>query len=95
MKKFSRRNFLIIFTTIASAAIFLKWFNPFSENITLSEELYFSSFCSLIDNKKEFLSNYNLNESKKILHNQTLLGRYFVNTDELLSLRSSPEKSLQ
>ena len=30
MTKFIRRNFLIIFTTIASAAIFLKWFNPFS-----------------------------------------------------------------
>ena len=86
MKKFSRRNFLIALTTIVGAAFFLRWYKPSSKNITFSKELYFSCFCSLIDNKEEFLSNYSSNESRKILHNQTLLGRYFVNSDELMSL---------
>ena len=94
MKKFSKRNFLIALTTIIGAAIFLRWSNPFSKNVTFSKELYFSSFCSLIDNKEEFLSNYSSNESEKILHNQTLLGRYFVNTNELMRLKTKFGKTL-
>ena len=94
MKKFSRRNFLIALTTIVGAAFFLRWSTPFSKNITFSKESYFSCFCSLVDNKEEFLSNYNLNESRKILHNQTLLGRYFVNSDELMRLRTNFGKTL-
>jgi hypothetical protein len=76
------------------ASFFLNWFRLFSKSVTFSKDLYFSSFCSLADNKEEFLSNYTSNKSKKTLHNQTLLGRYFVNTDELMRLKNNFGKSL-
>ena len=94
IKKINRRNFLISLTTIIGGITFLIWLKPFSKNITLNKNSYFSSFCALKDDKEEFLSNYNLNNSKTILHNQTLLGPYFINTNELLSLKSISGKSL-
>ena len=89
LSNISRRSFLITFVAILGSAFFLKQSNFFSKNTTFNKELYFSSFCALIDNQEEFISNYNLNKPKKKLYNQTLLGRYFVNTKEFLNLRDN------
>ena len=65
LSNISRRSFLITFVAILGSAFFLKQSNFFSKNTTFNKELYFSSFCALIDNQEEFISNYNLNKPKK------------------------------
>ena len=90
----NKRNFLITFAAILTATFFVKQSKFFSKIVTFDKELYFSSFCSLIDSNEEFVSNYNSNNQKKKLYNQTLLGRYFVNSDEFSSLRSNMGETL-
>ena len=90
----NKRNFLITFAAILTATFFVKQSKFFSKIVTFDKELYFSSFCSLIDSNEEFVSNYNSNNQKKKLYNQTLLGRYFVNSDEFSSLRSNLGETL-
>jgi|TARA_B110000971_G_scaffold166828_1_gene170939 hypothetical protein len=90
----NKRNFLLTFTAILAGTFFVKQSKFFSKIVTFDKELYFSSFCSLIDSNEEFVSNYNSNNQKKKLYNQTLLGRYFVNSDEFSSLRSNMGEAL-
>ena len=90
----NKRNFLLTFTAILAGTFFVKQSKFFSKIVTFDKELYFSSFCSLIDSNEEFVSNYNSNNQKKKLYNQTLLGRYFVNSDEFSSLRSNMGETL-
>ena len=63
----NKRNFLITFAAILTATFFVKQSKFFSKIVTFDKELYFSSFCSLIDSNEEFVSNYNSNNQKKKL----------------------------
>jgi hypothetical protein len=92
MKKITRRNFLIIITTIIGTSFFIKKFLPFPKKIIFDKEKYFSCYCALMDSKKEFTYHYKSEKLSKKLYNQSLLGPYFVNSDEIFRLTNSMGK---
>jgi len=92
--KINRRNFLITLAIITTSTFFFREYKFFSNTLDFDDDLYFSSFCAIVDNKEEFISNYNIVKKNKEYHNQTLIGKYFVNTDELIKMKSDLGKIL-
>ena len=73
----NKRNFLLTFTAILAGTFFVKQSKFFSKIVTFDKELYFSSFCSLIDSNEEFVSNYNSNNQKKKIIQSDFIGTIF------------------
>jgi hypothetical protein len=88
MKKITRRNFLLIISGTIIAAYFFKRSFLSGKKILLDKNIFFSSYCSLIDNKKKFIQYFELKNYNKDFLNQTMVGPYYVNSDEVANLKN-------
>ena len=88
MKKITRRNFLLIISGTVIAVYFFK--RPFlsGKKILLDKNIFFSSYCSLVDNKKNFIQYFESKNYNKDFLNQTIVGPYYVNSDEVANLKN-------
>ena len=88
MKKITRRNFLLIISGTVIAVYFFK--RPFlsGKKILLDKNIFFSSYCSLVDNKKNFIQYFVSKNYNKDFLNQTIVGPYYVNSDEVTNLKN-------
>ena len=88
MKIITRRNFLLIISGTVIAVYFFK--RPFlsGKKILLDKNIFFSSYCSLVDNKKNFIQYFELKNYNKDFLNQTIVGPYYVNSDEVTNLKN-------
>jgi|TARA_B110000858_G_scaffold56692_1_gene65976 hypothetical protein len=88
MKKITRRNFLLIISGTVIAVYFFKRSFSSGKKILLDKNIFFSSYCSLIDNKKNFIQYFELKNYNKDFLNQTIVGPYYVNSDEVANLKN-------
>jgi hypothetical protein len=88
MKIITRRNFLLIISGTVIAVYFFK--RPFlsGKKILLDKNIFFSSYCSLVDNKKNFIQYFVSKNYNKDFLNQTIVGPYYVNSDEVTNLKN-------
>lgn len=88
MKKITRRIFLLIIPGTVIAVYFFKRSFLSGKKILLDKNIFFSSYCSLIDNKKNFIQYFELKNYNKDFLNQTIVGPYYVNSDEVANLKN-------
>ena len=88
MKKITRRNFLLIISgTVIAVYFFIRSFLS-GKKILLDKNIFFSSYCSLVDNKKNFIQYFVSKNYNKDFLNQTIVGPYYVNSDEVANLKN-------
>jgi hypothetical protein len=88
MKKITRRGFLLITSSTLIVGFFFRNFFSSGEKILFDKNIFFSSYCSLVDDKKNFIQYFESKNFNKDLLNQTLLGPYYINSDEIVNLKN-------
>ena len=89
MKKITRRGFLLITSSTLIVGFLFRNFFSSGEKILCDKNIFFSSYCSLVDDKKNFIQYFESKNFNKDLLNQTLLGPYYINSDEIVNLKNN------